>query len=133
LGAVLLVAGQSVFADPITLLCANITRPDFSTLTVDLDEAQGLATVNWPTSSIPNGAYPPIIVAAYSSGPLKAKFDPKSVTFDENRGEGYIRYTIDRLTGELLQYQSHGAPWDQVGPNNRVLYRHSCRVGKTQF
>jgi hypothetical protein len=70
-----LTASTAALADPTTLICSLDGRPDLPPTTIDLNEAASTATVNHPAGTYSTGS---------SSGTLAAKFDPKTVTFDDN-------------------------------------------------
>lgn len=136
--AMLLITSPAAQARPVTLVCNNDTRPDLGQITVDLDEAAATATLNFPARMIPNGRYPPISSPASSVGPLPARFDAKSVTFDQQKAVTdtitvYNHYTVDRVTAVLLSYFSQSAPWDQAAPKDRAMYHYTCHIGTAQF
>ncbi len=134
--AILIAAGQTALAAPTTLVCHNDSRPSDPDMTVDLNEAKGAAAINYPAYYMPNGNLSPVFVPASSAGPFAAKFDARTITFDQKTAVGTTRYThtrIDRLTGVLFQYNSDGAPWDQAKPQYRVMYHFTCHVGKAKF
>jgi hypothetical protein len=84
-----------------TLVCTNSSA--YPTFTVDLDEAKGTATINYPARSFTT---PHVDVPAHSDGPFAAKFEAKTVTFDKKVGgdpPGNDHFTIDRLTGEFQE------------------------------
>jgi len=133
LGIILAVgASQSAFAAPTSLVCNNESRPGDPLITIDLDDAKGTATLNFPAFNLP----PPSRghVPARSVGPLAAKFNPKAITFSyTDDSTGFHDYRIDRLTGVLLSFFGHGAKFEQADPKNRVMYRWTCQVGKAKF
>lgn len=113
--ATLTASAQVAKADSITLVCKNKNqRVDLiPRITVDLNEAEGLVTVYYPATSI---AYPGKVLEtpAVTAGPLAATFDSKAVAFDvgERYNEGfYQRYTLNRLSGELLDFTSVNGPY----------------------
>ena len=134
--AILIAASQIALAAPTTLVCHNDSRPGDPDITVDLNDAKGTATINNPAYYMPNGNLSPVFVPASSAGPFAAKFDARTITFDQKIVDGpatYHHHTIDRLTGVLFQYSSVDAPWDRAKPQNRVMYHFTCHVGKAKF
>lgn len=134
--AALAISSQAAIATPTTLVCSNDTRPDFGGMTVDLDEAGGTATINYPART-EYRVSPPQTYPAHSVGPFRATFDVKQVVFDQQDQTGsialYAHYTIDRLTGALFEFSSMYAPFNQAGPRDRVVYQYTCHVGHPQF
>jgi hypothetical protein len=124
--ATLAATAQGARAETTTLVCPAIT-PSWPTLEIDLNEAQGTATVNWDAWLGPGGKPFP----ARSDGSFAASFNSKSVTFDDNHN-GYNHFEINRLTGTLVLHSS-GAPWDQSPESDRVATQWGCHVGKKQF
>lgn len=121
-----------------TLICHNDDRPDFGQISVILNEAKGTVTINYPARSVPNGRFPPIDVPASSSGPITAKFSSETIDFSQEKAltgtlTQYSRYTIDRLTGVLLAYQSNNAPWERAAAHDRVMWHYTCHKGEKQF
>jgi hypothetical protein len=129
--AVLAASPQAARADTKILVCTHDgigTPPYGPTYTVELNEAERTATINF---SAVTGQWP---YPAHSRGPLPAVFDTKSITLDNNNDPGFfMHFSIDRITGVLLNYTSVGAPWDQAGPQNRVIFRFPCEVGRAKF
>jgi hypothetical protein len=119
-----LTASTAALADPTALICSLDGRPDLPPTTIDLNEAASTATVNHPAGTYSAGS---------SSGPLAAKFDPQTVTFDDKLNATYSHYTIDRVTGILIIYIGAGTPWDQAAPQDRYTQQYACHVGQKQF
>lgn len=128
---------QAAKTNAVTLVCKNENkRADLiPQITVDLNEAEGRVTVFYPATSL---AYPGKVIEtpAITAGPLAATFDSKMIAFDVldryNRGF-YQRYTLDRLSGVLLDFTSVNGPYDQAPPSDRGIRRYNCKVGKTKF
>lgn len=134
-GVAVLALPQAALAAPVVLVC--ISDAANGQMTVDLDAAASTATITYPAGTVPSR--PPVSFPARSIGPLAARFEPRSVTFD-NQSTAYAgaptiyeHFTVDRLTGNLLDYYSAYAPWDQAGPRTRAMYHYTCHVGTAQF
>ncbi len=131
--AILVAADRATLAAPATLVCHNNSRASDPDITVDLNDAKGTVTINNPAYYVPGNVFVP----ASSAGPFAAKFDARTITFDQKKDlGGTMRYThnrMDRLTGVFFQYNSDGAPWDQAKPQYRVMYHFTCHVGKAKF
>ncbi len=105
-----------------TLVC---TYPAHRKITVDLNEAQGTAIVNF-------AAYGDALPAE-TLGPLAATFDSNGVIFDYKTGTRYDHYTINRITLDFTLAYSTGAPFDQAPQQNRFIMEYTCQVAKAQF
>jgi len=138
--ALLLVAAGPALAEPTTLICtgADVQRGTTLPINIDLDEPASAVTINYPAHTDASTT-PPTPIAATSDGPLDAIFDPKTVVFNMQKpGSGatvmrYSHYTLDRLTGALIQYDSNNAPFDQADPKDKSIYHYSCHLAKAQF
>jgi len=134
--SMLLASSQSLFAEPVTLVCTGDPGETVTSgvpVTYDLDEARGTVTINWPVTTVPNGRYPPIVHPA-GSATLPATFSPKAITFDRNYDTGdYNHYVIDRLTGRLTMLNSTGAAFETASPKDRSILHGTCHVGKAEF
>jgi len=134
--AALAMSSQAAMAAQTTLVCNNDTRPDFEGMTVALDEARGTVTFNHPAHTI--GRIPHTFPAR-SDGPFAATFDSKTITVDiptYTSGDGiinYSHYTIDRVTADLLQFDSSNAPFDQAAERDKVMYHFTCHVARALF
>ena len=129
--AMVVFSSKIASADTKTLVC-KWNGGDTPLVTIDLNEAQGTATYNtpaWINSGIP--------IPATSTGQLPAKFDPKTVTFDQQIQSGnatvYMHYTLDRVTGLFSIYESQEAPFDQALQQNRSMSQYTCHVATAQF
>ncbi len=136
--ATLAASAQVTKASTVTLVCNNkIKRADLLPhITIDLSEGEGRVSVHYPATSIayPGGAV--VNTPAKSLGPFPATFDSKTIAFDVRDGynEGfYQRYTLDRMSGNLLDYTSVKAPFDEAPPDDRVVWHYTCKVGKAKF
>lgn len=116
-------------------MCNNGLRPDQSPhITVDIDEGKGAVTVNYPATSIYYGSLP-TDTPAHSIGPVAAMFDSKTIVFDLRDQEPgfYEHFTLDRITGVLLDYNSVHAPFDRASPTDRAVWSYQCEVGTPKF
>jgi hypothetical protein len=123
------------YAAPTTLVCDNGLRPDqVPHITVDLNAAERTVTVNYPATSIYYGSLP-TETPAHSVGPINAVFDAKTIVFDlRDQEPGFFKhFTLDRMTGVLLDYNSVGAPFDNASPNDRAVWSYNCQVGTPKF
>ncbi|MDE2163354.1 MAG: hypothetical protein KGJ53_09340 [Alphaproteobacteria bacterium] len=129
--AALLTASTAALADPTTLTCHDDNLN--STILIDLDEANGTATVTYPAYTFMNNGYQRSVPES-SSGTLKAQFDPKTITFDQpGDGGGSTHNTINRITGVLLAYVGTRAPYEQSAEQDRGIQTYNCHVGAKQF
>ncbi len=96
-----------------TLVCPPYS-PAWAPLEIDLNEANGTATVNWD-AWIHGGRTSP----AFSEGTFPASFNSKSVTFEDKARH----FEINRLTGTVVINETDDGfetKWD-------------CQVRKKQF
>jgi hypothetical protein len=126
---------QPALAIEKTLICDNGLRPDqVPHITMDLDEANSTVTVNYPATSI---YYDSLLkdTPARSVGPVAAAFDPKSIVFDLRDQEPgfYKHFTLDRLTGVLLDYNSVDAPYDKAPATDKGVWSYNCQLGTAKF
>jgi len=127
--AILMAASRAALAAPVTLVCTGGLGP----LTLDLNEAAHTVTMNFPAKPVPETT-PPTLIPASSTGPMAAKFDSKMITFVSPVGGGgtvYENWTLDRLTGVLMEYRGVNAPYDRATLRN--AWSRNCHVGKAKF
>jgi hypothetical protein len=129
LGLILLVAAsQAARADqPTTLVCDY--EMGFQ-VTIDLNASQGTATINYPAEHFPGVNVPPL------SETYAATFDPRKISFGGPmplRPTAHRKIVVDRVSGALTEFASENAPYDRAAPNDRLIKKAACHVGKTQF
>lgn len=131
--AIALFSPVAAFAASVTLVCNSLPRPEDPPITIDLDEGKRTATLNYPAQTIPSS--PPQHRPARSVGPLAANFNPKEIGFSWASSDNTVFdvYKIDRITGTMTQYFSHGAKFEQAEPRLRTIIRWACQVGKARF
>jgi hypothetical protein len=125
--AMLIASSQLAMADTKTLVCQWTPELQF---TIDLNEVQGIVTINYPASTASGSTY---VSPAHTVGPMAATFDSKAVTFDSKDPSFFEHYTIDRVTGLFSMYSSANAPWDQAAPQDRFIRQYNCHVSNAQF
>lgn len=122
--AVLLIAGRAAEAQTTSLICnAKGTEPAYrydGPITVDLNEAQGVATVHYSGMSVTTGVANHR-VEAHSIGPVPAKFDSSTITFSGDR-----IVVLNRLTGEAVLYFAGHL-------DNPATESWSCHAAQKQF
>jgi len=130
LGLTLCSSGTAL-AKPTTLICDTGQSTDLAPATVELNEAQGAATVNFPPIRNPltNQTIPEA-----SFGPFPAAFDPHTIVFSGNTGGKnhfsnnlFTNFVINRLTGSLVgSYRD-----DILGMSG--AFHWQCRIAQAQF
>jgi hypothetical protein len=127
--AILMAASQAALAAPVTLICTPVFNV---VITIDLNEAAHTVTIN-NLASYDSATTPPTVIPASSSGPIAAKFDSKMITFAQHFAKfgTYENWTLDRRTGELLEYRGVNAPYDRA--TSRNVFKRTCHVEKTKF
>jgi len=118
---VLLATGsQAARAETTTLVC---TTGEPSPTTVDLNEARGTVTLNFPAVQLP-ATTPPATLPARSES-YAAEYDQKTITV-ETHDEMHKTYTINRLTGIIAVDGSY--------PTGGTFHGDwTCQVGKAKF
>jgi hypothetical protein len=126
--SILVAASQATLAVQTTLVCSG----PWGLFTIDLNEAAGAVTLNYPAKPVPE-TVPPSVIPASTVGPFAAKFNGKSIPFVSPFGDPTVHenWTLDRLTGVLLEYRGVNAPYDRATLRN--VFSHTCHVGRKQF
>jgi hypothetical protein len=126
--SILVAASQATLAAQTTLVCNG----PWGLFTVDLNEAARTVTLHYPAKPVPE-TIPPSVIPASTVGPFGAKFNSKSITFISPFGDPTVHenWTLDRMTGVLLEYRGVNAPYDRASLRN--VFSHTCHVGKKQF
>lgn len=114
-------------AAPTTLVCTG----NNATFTLDLNEAKGTVTNNYPAAPLYPGS--PQTFPARTEGPFPATFDSKTIAWDcatesDKKASASIRRpsSLDRMTGILQQQVC-----DQTGCSG--IYNYNCHRGEQQF
>jgi len=123
----LMAGSQAALAAPTTLVCTG----NDGTLTLDLNEAKGTVTADYPAMPVYPGSKQTI--DARTTGPFPATFVPKTITWDaatesDKKADAGIRRpsSLDRMTGALQEQVCN-----QTGCSG--IYAYNCRKGEQQF